>query len=92
MIVEQALKQEIEVSELWISRDKEETSTYKRDLKKRVDLINWVLENMKMPDIQICELMKNRMNDVILKINQTHDILESDNLHSELRILNWIPF
>ena len=30
------------------------------------------------------------MNEVILKINQTHDMFEADKLHSELRILDWI--
>ena len=46
MTVDQILQQEIRDSELWFSREKDE-STYKRDLKKRIDLINWVLENMK---------------------------------------------
>jgi hypothetical protein len=68
MNVEQILQEEIKVSELWISRDKEETSTYRRDLKKRIELINWVLDNMKNPDVQICEVMETRMNEVILKI------------------------
>jgi hypothetical protein len=92
MTLEQLLREEIKVSELWISRDNEETSTYRRDLKKRIELINWVLDNMKNPDVQICEIMENRMNEVILKINQTHDIFEADILHSELRILEWIFF
>jgi hypothetical protein len=30
------------------------------------------------------------MNGIIMKINQTHSILEADKLHSELRILDWI--
>jgi len=30
------------------------------------------------------------MNNVVLTINQTHDILEADKFHSELRILDWI--
>ena len=46
MPVTQILEQEIKDSELWLSRTQEE-STYKRDLKKRIELINWVLENMK---------------------------------------------
>ena len=32
------------------------------------------------------------MNEIPLKINQTHDIFEEDKLHSELRILDWIFF
>ena len=73
----------------WIECTQED-STYKRDLFKRIGLINWVLENMKKPDIQVCELIESKMNEIILKINQTHDIFEADKLHSELRILDSI--
>jgi hypothetical protein len=34
--------------------------------------------------------MESRLSELILKINQTHDIFEADKLHSELRILDWI--
>ena len=47
---------------------------------------------MKKPDIQICDLIESKMNEIILKINQTHDIFEADKLHSELRILDWILY
>lgn len=87
MTVDQMLEQEIKDSELWLSREKDE-STYKRDLSKRIELINWVLENMKRPNVQICELMESRLNEIILKINQTDDFFEADKLHSELRILD----
>ncbi len=30
------------------------------------------------------------MNETIQEINQTHSIFQSDKLHSELRILDWI--
>jgi hypothetical protein len=30
------------------------------------------------------------MNEIILKINQTYSIFESDKLHSDLRLLDWI--
>ena len=89
MTVLQILQQEIRDSELWFTREKEE-STYKQDLKKRIELINWVLENMINPDVEICSLIESRMNNVVLTINQIHDILEADKLHSELRILDWI--
>jgi len=89
MTVDQLLQKEIKDSQLWLSREKDE-STYKRDLKKRIDLINWVLENMKNSEINICALIESRMNDIILKINQTHEIFEADILHGELRILDWI--
>ena len=62
----------------------------KGDLQKRIELINWVLEKMNDPNFQICDLIESKMNEIILKINQTHDIFESDKLHSELRILDWI--
>ncbi|MDW0164674.1 MAG: hypothetical protein QOK79_03280 [Nitrososphaeraceae archaeon] len=91
MTINQILQQEIKDTDVWLSREKDE-STYKRDLKKRIGLINWVVENMKNPNIEICSLIESRMNEIILKINQTHDIFEVDKLHSELRILDWIFF
>ncbi|HEX7818122.1 MAG TPA: hypothetical protein VF419_01970 [Nitrososphaeraceae archaeon] len=89
MTVHQILLQEIKDSEVYLSREQEEYD-YKRDLIKRIELINWVLENMKKSDVQICSLIESRMNNVVLTINQTHDIIEADKLHSELRILDWI--
>ena len=89
MTVDQILQKEIEESKTWLSREKEE-SIYKRDLKKRIELKNWVLENMKKPNVRICDLMESRMSDTIREINKTYTIFESDKLHSELRILNWI--
>jgi hypothetical protein len=47
---------------------------------------------MKNPDNPICDKIESRMSDIILKINQTHSIFDADNLHSELRILDWIFF
>lgn len=44
MKLEQLLLDEIQESKRWI--DKAE-GVYKRDLKKRIELINWVLQNMK---------------------------------------------
>jgi len=89
MNAQQTLQKEIEESKTWLNREKEE-STYKRDLKRRIELINWVLENIKNPDIQICILIESRMNEIILAINKTYSIFESDKLHSELRVLEWI--
>jgi hypothetical protein len=91
MTVEQILQKEIEESRTWLDRENEE-STYKRDLAKRIELINWVLENMNNPDIPICDSIESRMSDIILKINQTHSIFDADKLHSELRILDWILY
>ena len=89
MPIDQILQQEIKDSELWLSRTHEE-STYKRDLKKRIELINWVLENMKNPNVEICSLLESRMNETIQEINKTDSIFEADPLDSELRILEWI--
>ena len=91
MSIQQALQKEIEESKKWIECTLDD-STYKRDLAKRIELINWVLENMKNPDTQICDRIESRMSDIFLKINQTHSIFDSDKLHSELRILDWIFF
>ena len=89
MTVDQMLQQEIKDTEVWLSREKDE-STYKRDLKKRIELINWVLQNMKNPDVEICSLIESKMNEIISAINRTYFIFESDKPHSELRILDWI--
>lgn len=80
---------EIEDSRRWVNVEND-ISTYKRDLIKRIELINWVLENIKKPDVKICDLIEYRMNNAVLTINQTHDRFEADKLHSELRILDWI--
>ena len=91
MRIEQTLLQEIEESRNWLNIEKD-NSTYKRDLAKRIELINSVLENMKNTEIQICDHIETKMNQIILKINQTYSILEADKLNSELRILNWILY
>ena len=89
MTVDQLLQKEIKDSQLWFSREKEE-STYKRDLKKRIELVNWVLDNMRNPSVEICSLIESRINETIQEINKTNSIFESDKLHVELRILDWI--
>ena len=89
MSVDQILQQEIKDSKLWLSRTHEE-STYKRDLKKMIELINWVLGNMKNPNVEICSIIESRMNETIQEINKKDSIFESDILDSELRILDWI--
>jgi hypothetical protein len=64
MTIEQTLLQEIEDSQRWFNLQQDE-STYKKDLAKRIELINWVLENMKNPDIHICDLIESKMNEII---------------------------
>lgn len=91
MEIEQTLLQEIEESQRWLNIEKDQT-TYKRDLAKRIELINWVLENMKNPDIQICNLIESKVNEIIDKVNKMDSAIEADPLHSELRILDWILY
>jgi hypothetical protein len=59
--VGQTLLNEIEESNKCFSREKED-GTFKRDVAKRIELKNWVLENMKNPNIQICDLIESRMD------------------------------
>jgi hypothetical protein len=91
MTLEQILGEELKESKLWLSREREE-SVYKRDLTIRIELLSWTIMNMKNPEIQICNILESRMKETILKINQTHSMMQSDKLHSELRILNWILY
>jgi hypothetical protein len=91
MNVEQTLQSEIQDAERWLDVQKEE-NTYRRDLRKRIELINWVLENMKNPDTNICALIETKINELIDEINEKDSILESDPLDSEVRILDWILY
>jgi hypothetical protein len=91
MTIEQTLLQEIEESKRWFNLEKDE-STYKRDLAKRIELINWVLENLKNPDIQICDLIEFKMNEMIDKVNKIDSAIEADPLHRDLIILDWILY
>jgi hypothetical protein len=91
LTLEQILKNEIHESKKSLDRENDE-SVYKRDLENRIELINWVLENMKNPGIEICGLIESKMNEIILAINQTYSILEADKLHVELQILDWILY
>ena len=83
MRIEQILLQEIEESKKWFNIEKDD-STYKREVARRIELISWVLENIKNPDIFICE--------IIDKINQIDSAIEAHPSHSELRILDWILY
>lgn len=47
---------------------------------------------MKNPDVEICSLIEFRMNETIQEINKTDSVFDSDKLHSDLRILDWIFF
>jgi hypothetical protein len=89
MTIEQTLLQEIDESKRALDGPIDDT-IYRREHSKMIELINWVLENMKKPDIQICDLIEYKMNEIIDRINQIDDTIEADPLHSELRILDWI--
>jgi hypothetical protein len=89
MSIEQILQNEIQESKKVLDGSIDDT-IYRRDHSKRIELINWVLDNMKNPDISICELMESKMNEAVMKINKTHSIIDSDVLHSELQILDSI--
>ena len=91
MSIEQTLLAELQDSKRWLDIEKD-YSTFRRDLVIRIELINWVLENMKNPDTKICDLLETKMKEVILEINRTDSIFESDKLHSELRIMDWILY
>jgi hypothetical protein len=89
MTIQQTLLQEIDESKRGPDGPIDDT-IYRREHSKRIELTNWVLDNMKNSDFPICELIESKMNEIILKINQTHEIFDADKLHSELRILDWI--
>jgi hypothetical protein len=91
MRIERTLLQEIEESKIWLNLEKDE-STYKRALAKRIELINWVLENMKNPNIQISNLIESKMNEIIDTVNKMDSVIEADPLHSELKLLDWILY
>jgi hypothetical protein len=85
------IRKEIIDSRIWYDREKDE-STYKRDLKKRIELLIWVIENMNNNGTDICKTIESRMDEIINKIKKTNSIFELDPLDSELRTLNWILF
>jgi hypothetical protein len=58
--------------------------------KKWNGMINWVLENMKNLDNQICNFIESKMNEVIEIINQSDSMIDANKLNNELRILDWI--
>jgi hypothetical protein len=91
MTIEQRLLQEIDESKRALEGPIDDT-IYRREHSKRIELINWVLEHLKDPNVQICDLIESKMNEIIEIINKTYSILEADKLHSELRILDWILY
>ncbi|MGI8720193.1 MAG: hypothetical protein ACR2KF_06680 [Nitrososphaeraceae archaeon] len=91
MSIKQVLQDEIQESQNALDGPIDDT-IYRRDHSKRIELINWVLDNMKNSDPSICEIIEIKMNEIIDKINKTDSIFEADPLDSELKILDWILY
>ena len=89
MGIEQTLLQENEESKRWLNLDKDE-STYKRDLAKRIELINWVLENMKKPDIQICALIESKITQKEYLYSFENYRIKYDNINKDFEICNLV--
>ena len=53
-------------------------STYKRDLKKRIELINWVLENIHSPNTSICQIVENKIQQTMQEINKKNSVREKN--------------
>ena len=80
MTREQTLQAEIEHTKRWVNLEQDQGS-YKRDLAKRIELINWAIENMKDPNIQICELIEFKINEIIDRVNKIDSAIEADPLN-----------
>ena len=78
MTIEQTLLRDIAESQKVLNGQNDDT-IYRRDHSKRIEVINWVLEKMKNPDVEICSLIESRMNVTIQEINQTHSIFQQIN-------------
>ncbi|MFN2434871.1 MAG: hypothetical protein ABR515_05815 [Nitrososphaeraceae archaeon] len=89
MTLEQTLQNEIEESKELLYRPIDNT-IYRHDLAKRIEFVSWVVDSMKDPSNQVCNLIESRMNEITLKIIQIRTIFEADKLYRELNILEWI--
>lgn len=91
MGIEQILLHDFEESQRALNGPNDDT-IYRRDHSKRIELVNWVLDNMKNSEINICAVIESKMNEIINEINKKNTIIEQDPLDSELRILDWILY
>ena len=89
MGIEKILQNEVYESQRALKGPNDDT-IYRRDHSKKIQISNWVLENMKNSDINICAVIESKINEIIDDINKKHSIIEQDPLDSELRILDWI--
>lgn len=53
-------------------------------------MINWVFENIRNLNVEICSVITSGMNEIIITINKIYSIFDSDKLHNELRMVDWI--
>jgi hypothetical protein len=74
MSIEQTLVQVIEESQRQLNGPNDDT-IYRRDQSKKIELINWVLDNMKNPDTFICAIIESKMNEIIDEINKKKSIV-----------------
>jgi hypothetical protein len=91
MGIEQLLQNEIQESQRALHGPNDDI-IYRRDRSLRIELINWTLDKMKDPNIQICAVIESKINEIIDDINKKDSIIEQDPLDSELRILDWILY
>ena len=89
--IEQLLQNEIQESQRALDGPNDDI-IYRRDRSLRIELINWTLDKMKDPNIQICAVIESKINEIIDDINKKDSIIERDPLDSELRILDWILY
>ncbi len=73
LTVVQFLQNEIQDAKRWVHKA---DGVYKRYLTKRIELVNWILQYIEKPNV--CEVVDNKINETIDKINKTHSIFESD--------------
>jgi hypothetical protein len=91
MGIEQLFQNEIQESQIALDGPNDDI-IYRRDRSLRIELINWTLDKMKDPNIQICAVIESKINEIIDEINKKDSIVEQDPLDSELRILDWILY
>lgn len=61
MGIEQTLLKEIEESQRQLN-GRNDDIIYRRDQPLRIELIKWVLEELKSPDVQICTVLESKIN------------------------------
>lgn len=65
---------------------------YRRDQSKRIQLINWVLDNMKNPEIQICAVIESKKIEIIDEINKKTFYHRTGSFRHRIKNLDWILY